>query len=114
MKSILLAPLALFPRGLAAFLLVHACTLGLAQVPVRVGLLPTTEIPESVAVDAQGNGYLSIVEGIRKITPAGVVSMFAAYPAGAPAGTRRATYMLRVVPAALSGNSPLWVNRRGL
>lgn len=86
MKSNLHVPSAVLLRFVTALVLAPACTQVFAQVPIRVGLLPTTEIPESVAVDAGGNGYLSIAEGIRKITPAGVVSLFAPYPAGAPAG----------------------------
>lgn len=56
-----------------------------AQTATRVAGFPTTEIPESIAIDADGNSYLSIVDGIRRVTPAGVVSLFATLPAGSPA-----------------------------
>lgn len=69
----------------AALLSLHASVFCLAQTASRVGTLPSAEIPESIAIDTDGNCYLSIANGIRKVTTAGVVSMFATLPAGSPA-----------------------------
>ena len=57
-----------------------------AQAVSRVATFGSTESPESIAVDAAGNCYLSLSTGeIRRVTPAGVASLFAMIPEpGAP------------------------------
>ncbi len=66
-----------------AVLFAHLAAFSFAQTPTVVASLPSTEVPEGVAVDAAGNAYLSIASGVARITPAGVVSTFATLPAGA-------------------------------
>ncbi|MDO8538875.1 MAG: SMP-30/gluconolactonase/LRE family protein [Opitutaceae bacterium] len=67
----------------AAVLFTHLAAFSSAQTPTVVALLPSTEIPEGVAVDAAGNAYLSLATRIARISPAGAVSTFATLPAGA-------------------------------
>lgn len=69
----------------AAVLFAHLAAFSSAQTPTVVALLPSTEVPEGVAVDAAGNAYLSLAAGIARITPTGVVSTFATVPAGTTA-----------------------------
>ncbi len=59
---------------------------GSAQTVSRVASFAPTDSPESIAVDAAGNCYLSIGTGeIRRVTPAGSASLFATIPEpGAP------------------------------
>ncbi len=69
----------------AAVLFTHLAAFSSAQTPTVVALLPSTEIPEGLAVDAAGNAYLSVAAGVVRITPAGAVSTFATLPASAAA-----------------------------
>ena len=58
---------------------------------VQIVHLPASELPESIAIDQQGNKYLSIYTKaeIMKITPGGDRSVFATFPAGSsPLGIR--------------------------
>ena len=58
---------------------------------VPVVSLPSSELPESIAIDHRGSLYLSLYSAaeILKVTPAGKQSVFATFPAGsAPLGVR--------------------------
>jgi sugar lactone lactonase YvrE len=59
-----------------------------AQTVSRVATFGPAESPESIAVDAAGNCYLSCINTgeIKRVTPAGVISLFATIPEPGPSG----------------------------